>query len=76
MKIICIGIALFLTYGCTYVKIGDAKYISILQKSNGDLTYDPTDGTVKFSYSKDSDPAVQALKEGIALGALAAAPVK
>jgi hypothetical protein len=73
--LICIGIAVILCMsGCTYIKIGDARYISFLQKSNGNFEYDPTSGTVRFDYSKDSDTAIEAIKEGIAIGAAAAKP--
>lgn len=74
MKTLLLCSLLLLLMSCTYASVGDATYLSVFQKKNGTLSYDPTTGSFHFEYSSDSDPAIEALKQGIALGVMAAKP--
>ena len=53
--------------GCTMVVGHGVFYLSVLQKKS--LAITPTQQGVSVSYTTDSDPAVQAFREGFAAAA-------
>lgn len=63
-------ISLLCLQACTYIHYGDMHYVSIMQEKTLSVDYVGKDGgKTVLTYATNSDPAVEAFKQGVAAGA-------
>ena len=66
VKLLLAAMLMGFSCGCTLAVGHGVFYLSVLQKKS--LAITPTNQGVSVSYTTDSDPAVQAFREGVAAG--------
>ena len=73
LKTIFLGVLVLGLHGCTVIRHDAFWYCSVLQEKSLTITGNDSQGqSLELNYSSNSDPAIEAFKQGLATGMSAA----